>query len=86
VTKLEPMNALASLTGLREIVVSRLAGAVGPNVFTPGYLTILVPLAAGPLAAAVARPSGAGCGGWRRCCWSASGRWRWRAATAASGS
>jgi hypothetical protein len=117
VTKFEPMNALASLTGLREIVVSltfgesggvgapagrwlefavllgagvaaalvlrrgwarraqperrtlrllaagalltlagyALAGAVGLNVFTPRYLTILVPLAAGPLAAAVAQ-------------------------------
>jgi hypothetical protein len=117
VTKFEPMNALTSLTGVREIVLSltfgesggvrapagrwlefaallaagvaaalvlrrgwtgraaperrtlrllaaggvltlagyAVAGALGLNVFTPRYLTILVPLAAGPLAAAVAQ-------------------------------
>jgi 4-amino-4-deoxy-L-arabinose transferase-like glycosyltransferase len=117
VTKFEPMNALTSLTGLREIVVSltfgesggvgapdgrwlefgvllgagaavalvlrrgwfdraeperrtirllagaavltlagyAVAGAAGLNVFTPRYLTILVPLLAGPVAAAVAQ-------------------------------
>jgi hypothetical protein len=123
VTKFEPMNALPSFTGLREIVVSLVFGAGGGttapalrwlefavlaagavavalvlrrgwarrgeperrtirllgggavltlvgyalagvfdlNVFTPRYLTILVPLAAAPAAAAVAgveRPSG----------------------------
>ncbi len=120
VTKFEPMNALSSLTGLREILVSltlgesggahspalrwlevavllgalaavalvlrrgwarraeaerstirllaacglltlagfALAGAVGLNVFTPRYLTILVPLVAAPVAAALAPARG----------------------------